>query len=175
MWNSEDINTWNASTKPSIRTTLNSTFLETIDSPWQEKIAEHTWKVGGMVLDNKASVKDYYNTEIGSSSSSTTDSMKIGLMYVSDYGYAAAPSNWRRYLLDYDSVISTNWLYLGDYEWTISCNATVKQGAFCVSNTGRGNNSYMTSSFAFRPSFYLESSVSITGGTGTLNNPYKLS
>ena len=179
VWNSEDINTWNASTKPSIRTTLNSTFLGTINSTWQEKIATHTWKVGGMAQDNSATAKDYYNTEIGSSSSSTTDSMKIGLMYVSDYGYAAAPSNWTielsNYESNYESATSTNWLYLGDYEWTISRGTNATYGAFIV----RGGTGYVVGhvvSFAnaVRPSFYLESSVVLTGGTGISSDPYKI-
>ena len=75
-WDSGNSNTWNSSTKPDIRTTLNSTFLGTINSAWQSKIATHEFKVGGMTSDDSATAKEYYNTEVGSSSSSTTDSMK---------------------------------------------------------------------------------------------------
>ena len=175
-WDSGNSNTWDASTKPSIRTTLNSTFLETIDSPWQEKIATQNWKVGGMALDEAATAKEYYNTEIGSRSGSTTDKMKIGLMYVSDYGYAAAPSNWTTAVYDYNNVTSTNWLYLGDYEWTISRSTVDTSRAFLVYDAGgvRGSG-YVTFAGAVRPSFYLESSVVLTGGTGTSSDPYKLS
>ncbi len=176
-WDSERDNTWDASTKPDIRNTLNNTFLGTINPTWQDKIAIHIWKVGGMAQDNSATAKEYYNTEIGSSSSSTTDSMKIGLMYVSDYGYAAAPSNWTTELYNYESATSTNWLYLGSHEWTISRSTGTTVYAFYVYLTGyvcyRGNDN-VTFSFAVRPSFYLESSVSITGGTGTSSDPYKI-
>ena len=173
-WNSGDSNTWNASTKPSIRTTLNSTFLGTINSTWQKKIATQNWKVGGTYRDDAATAKDYYNTEIGSSSGSTTDSMKIGLMYVSDYGYAAAPSNWTTELIHYESATSTNWLYLGDYEWTISRSTDASYSAFYVSRSGYVNYSNGTNTRAVRPSFYLESSVSISGGTGNSSDPYKI-
>lgn len=60
------------------------------------KIATHTWKVGGMAYNNSYTAKQYYDVEVGSSSSSTTDPMKIGLMYVSDYGFAASNSNFEQ-------------------------------------------------------------------------------
>ena len=173
-WNSEKDNTWDESTKPDIRTTLNSTFLGTINSTWQEKIAEHNWKVGGMVQGGSGTAKDYYNTEIGSSSGSTTDNMKIGLMYVSDYGYAAAPSNWTTGLYIYDSARSTNWLYLGPDEWTISRNTNSYYHVFSVINAGLLGGSYVALTYAVRPSFYLESSVVLTGGSGTSSDPYRL-
>ena len=173
-WNSGDSNTWDSSTKPDIRTTLNNTFLGTINSTWQDKIAEHSWKVGGMTRDDAATAKDYYNTEIGSSSSSTTDSMKVGLMYVSDCGYAAAPSNWTTELSNYESATSTNWLYLVSREWTISLSTDYTYSAFLVGSTGYVNYGDVTLTNAVRPSFYLESSVVLTGGTGTLNAPYRI-
>ena len=66
--------------------------------------------------------KQYYNVEVGSSSNSTTDSMKIGLMYVSDYGFAASNNYWTTALYNYSSATSLNWLYLGNEEWTIARN-----------------------------------------------------
>ena len=173
-WHSVLSNTWDSSTKPDIRNTLNSTFLETINSTWQSKIEMHTWEVGGMAQDNSATAKEYYNTEIGSSSGSTTDNMKIGLMYVSDYGYAAAPSNWTTALWSYDSATSTNWLYLGSREWTISRRADNTNLAFAVYSTGCVRDNLVPGTLAVRPSFYLESSVVLTGGTGTSSDPYKI-
>ena len=173
-WNSEYDNTWDSSTKPNIRTTLNSTFLGTINSTWQEKIATQNWKVGGMDYSMSDTAKEYYNTEIGSSSSSTTDSMKIGLMYVSDYGYAAAPSNWTARLYNYSSATSTNWLYLGSNEWTISRSADNTRGAFDVSYSGCVYAHVASLTYAVCPSFYLESSVVLTGGTGNSSDPYRL-
>ena len=119
-WDSGNSNTWDSSTKPDtstkpdIRNTLNSTFLGTISSTWQNKIATHAYKVGGMSYSKTNTAKEYYNTEVGSSSSSTTDSMKIGLMYVSDYGYAVINSYWTEALYDYDNstLKSNNWMYL---------------------------------------------------------------
>ena len=173
-WDSEFDNTWNSSTKPDIRTTLNSTFFGTINSTWQEKISEHSWKIGGMAYGELTTAKEYYNTEIGSSSSNTTDSMKVGLMYVSDYGYAAAPSNWTTALRDYDSATNTNWLYLGSNEWTISRRSDNTHSAFYVSSRGFVNTDNVAGPGAVSPAFYLESSVVLTGGTGNSSDPYKI-
>ena len=128
-----------------------------------------------MAYNYAATAKDYYDTEIGNSSSSTTDSMKVGLMYVSDYGYAAAPSNWTTALNEYESATSTNWLYLGSAEWTISRSADDTGRAFRVNFSGyvSGSN-FVTLTTAVRPSFYLESSVVLTGGTGNSSDPYKI-
>src|SRR5699024_9836139 len=102
-------NIWNSSTKPDIRSTLNSTFLGTISSTWQNKIATHAYEVGGMRQNASATAKQYYNTEVGRSSSSTTDSMKIGLMYVSDFGFAASSDYWTTELYNYEPAKSFNW------------------------------------------------------------------
>ena len=79
--------------------------------------------------------KQYYTTELGSSSSSTTYSAKIGLMYVSDYGYAASPANWSTALYNYDNATNNNWMYMGTYEWTISRRSDTTVSAFLVNGT----------------------------------------
>ena len=55
----------------------------------------------------------------------TSDLMKIGLMYASDYGFAAEPSAWSTTLNKYSqsSVTSVNWMYMGLGEWTIARNS----------------------------------------------------
>ncbi len=172
-WATSGSNTWNSSTKPSIRTTLNSTYLSSLSETWQNKIATHIWKVGGMGYSHEYTAKQYYDEEVGSSSSSTTDSMKIGLMYVSDYGYAASNSYWTTALDNYDSAISSNWLYLGSIEWTIARN-TVRSNTVCFVFSGFVNHSTVDSSFAVRPSFYLTSSTTYSSGTGTSSNPFRI-
>ena len=175
-WDSGSDNTWNSSTKPDIRTTLNSTFLGTISSTWQNKIATHAYKVGGMSNSQTNTAKEYYNTEVGSSSSSTPDSMKIGLMYVSDYGFAASNSHWTTELYNYESATSDNWLYLGSSEWTISRSSDTTRYAFRVYPAGyvRGNLS-VGFAFAVRPVFYLNSSINYVSGSGSSADPIRIS
>ena len=176
VWDSGRSNTWNSSTKPDIRTTLNSTFLETLNATWQKKIATHAYKVGGMALDNTATAKEYYNTEVGSSSSSTTDSMKIGLMYVSDYGFAASNSHWTTELYNYESATSDNWLYLGSSEWTISRSSDHANNAFPVDSSGFVNGDIsVIGTYAVRPVFYLNSSINYVSGSGSSADPIRIS
>ena len=173
-WDSGRDNTWNSSTKPDIRTTLNSTFLGTISSTWQNKIATHAYKVGGMARDYIATAKEYYNTEVGSSSSSTTDSMKIGLMYVSDFGFAASPDYWTTELYNYESAKSSNWL-AGLTEWTVSRSSDYTHIAFLVNSTGDvDDNIYLSDARAVRPVFYLSSLVNYVSGTGTQSDPFRI-
>ena len=139
-------------------------------------IATTSWKVGGMSSSNTNTAKQYYTTELGSSSSSTTYSAKIGLMYVSDYGYAASPDNWSTALYSYDNYTNrnNNWMFMGTHEWTISRSSDSTSGAFSVNIAGTVYATYVVSGDdGVRPSFYLESSVVLSGGSGSSANPYR--
>ncbi len=166
-------NTWDSSTKPDIYTTLNSTYLGTLSSTWQNKIATHVFKVGGMAWSRTNTSKQYYNVEVGSNSSSTTDSMKIGLMYVSDFGFAASNSYWATALYNYSSAKSSNWL-AGLSEWTISRRSDLPNSAFLMYSTGNVDNNYVRMGAAVRPSFYLTSSTSYVSGSGTESDPIRI-
>ena len=175
-WNSGNSNTWepNSETYPDIKSILNSTFLETLNATWQNKIATHAYKVGGMAYSSTNTAKQYYNTEVGSSSSSTPDSMKIGLMYVSDFGFAASPDYWTTELYNYEPSKSSNWL-AGLNEWTISRRSDFTSHAFRVFSAGyvRGANN-VSYTRAVRPVFYLNSSISYVSGSGSSADPIRI-
>ena len=167
-------NTWNESTKPDIYTTLNTTYYNTLGSEWQSKIATHSWKVGGMASDTSATAKDYYDTEVGTGQSGYEETMKIGLMYVSDYGYGASEEYWTTELNNYEPTVDSNWMYLGTYEWLISRSSDNTDFAFYVYGTGYVNISDVLSAIAVRPSFYLESDVTYASGSGSMTDPLKI-
>ncbi len=168
-------NTWNSSTKPDIRTTLNSTFLGTLSSTWQNKISNHAFKVGGMTYSNgRSTPRRAYNYEVGANSSSTTDTMKIGLMYVSDYGYAASNNHWTTNLGSYDDVVGSNWLDLGSSEWTISRTSDYSDYAFRVDSAGYVTRDTVYYSNGVRPVFYLTSTTQYTSGSGTESDPIRI-
>ena len=167
-------NTWNESTKPDIYTTLNTTYYNTLGSEWQSKIATHSWKVGGMARDDTATAKDYYDTEVGTGQSGYEETMKIGLMYVSDYGYGASEEYWTTELNNYEPTVDSNWMYLGTYEWLISRSSDNTDFAFYVYGTGYVNISDVLSAIAVRPSFYLESDVTYASGSGSMTDPLKI-
>ena len=178
-WNTSDSNTWSSS---SLNTYLNGTYLTSLGT-LAEKIATTTWKVGGGSWDNIGTSvpATAYQYEVGSSASSTTVDKKIGLMYVSDYYYSASPSAWtlvgfnlRDATKDYRAATSTNWLYLGSTEWTISRTSDYTNFEFGVNSTGNVCHSYVTNSNGVRPSFNLESSVKYVSGSGTIENPIRI-
>ena len=157
--------------------TLNGTYLSDLGSIWSNKIANHNWKVGGMDMSRTNTAKQYYDTEIGSSSSSTTYNAKIGLMYVSDYGFAASNNYWTTALFHYNNgAQNNNWMYLGSYEWTISRESSSTDRALTVDSSGYINiygGTNITSN-AIRPSFYLTSSTQYVSGSGTSSDPIRI-
>ncbi len=173
--NSTNTNTWSESNLNTVN--LNQNYLNNIGSKWSNLIATTSWKVGGMSYSSSNTSKQYYTTELGSSSSSTTYSAKIGLMYVSDYGYAASPDNWNTNLDDYDNDANrnNNWMYMGWYDWTISRRSDLTPYAFVVINAGNVRNGSVRSYYGgVRPSFYLESSVEFSEGDGSEQNPFRI-
>ena len=169
-WHSSLVNkSWSNS---SLNTYLNGEYLTSLGT-LADKIATTTWKVEGGYTTNLYDVpKTAYQYEVGSSSSSTTHDAKIGLMYVSDYGFAADSSEWTEKLGSYKSS-SKNWLYLGSIEWTISRSSDNLYSAFYV-KSGGVYSTYVTESYVVRPSFNLESSVKYVSGSGTIENPIRI-
>ena len=172
-------NTW--STSLLNKTNLNKNFITNIGADWAAKIAETTWKVGGNTWENigKQPAKIAYQNEIvspvttNSTDSATEYSAKIGLMYASDYGFAAAPSAWTANLNTYngEAIKNVNWMYMGLAEWTISRFADFASNAFIVYYTGSVTNGRANDALALRPVFYLASSVNYVSGSGTAADP----
>ena len=177
-WDSGNSNTWDASTKSDIYTTLNVTYYNTLESEWQNKIANVTWEVGGVTWNRTYIAKDYYDLEVGSGQTGYVETMKIGLMYASDYGYAADPSCWTKSLSSNGYGLD-NWLYLSNYAWLISPSSSSDSYGSAYntgSSFGEGglSTSYVVSTDAVYPTFYLLSSITLSSGTGTESAPYRI-
>ena len=170
-WNTSADNTWSSS---SLNTYLNGEYLTSLGT-LADKIATTTWKVGGNTWDNIGGVvpATAYQYEVRSSASTTTVDKKIGLMYVSDYGFAASQEAWTTKLSSYDSNTSKNWLYLGSTEWTISRFSDLTSVAFFVTSGSVDGNAVPYSNAA-RPSFNLESSVKYVSGSGSMSDPIRI-
>ncbi len=176
--NNSDCNKWKYSNLNTIN--LNTNFIANIGAEWTKKIAMTTWKVGGNTYANIAgqSAKIAYQNEItnaATTNEATEYSTKIGLMYASDYGFAAAPSAWTTNLTSYGdaNIKSVNWMYMGLDEWTISHNVDNNNyDVFCVNHIG-GICSYSPNIYnvAVRPVFSLTSSVNYASGSGSATDP----
>ena len=106
----------------------------------------------------------------------TTYSAKVGLMYVSDYMYAAPQDKWTLVgngsaTTDYRAATSVNWMYMGLLEWTISRYADKAYLVFIVNGVGSVNFDFANGALALRPVFSLTSSVNYVSGSGTAADP----
>ena len=148
-----------------------------------------TWYLKGF-NSNEYTRRDFYNCERGiTTGDATKDSncntgitgtadatvnAKIGLMYLSDYAYASgniACGNTPLMNNEYEGA--RNWLYKGK-EWTITPRSDSATHVFLINYNGFVINEYTLFAFNIRPTFYLKSSVYVTGGNGSFSNPYTI-
>ena len=157
---------------------LNTNYWNYLGPTWQNLIAQTTWHLGGMTSSSNTA-KAFYDGErnnAGYGSNPTTYTDEIGLMYPSDYGYAASPDAWATILDDYknSTITANNWLYMGLVEWTIIPYSSSGSHVFRVNYHGHLITNVANLGYAARPVFYLESNVELSGGTGTSSDPYRL-
>ena len=148
-----------------------------------------TWKLGRN-SNAQATVNTFYAAERETdvdSTNATEWNGKIGLMYPSDYGYATGGGE----TLDRTTCLNTNlsdwgassnsdcknnnWLKTGSYQWTLMpSSSSLMPFVFYVFDKGNLTTSSPIVALGVRPSIYLKSSVTISGGTGSISNPYTL-
>ena len=108
----------------------------------------------------------------------------VGLMYPSDFGYAAGnscvtgtdPYNYDGGCKNKDWLrMTTSSDYTNGYEWLMSPHSGNSNFAFRVHSSGYViHDRYVHLAYSARPVFYLTSTTSIIDGDGTLDNPYIL-
>lgn len=169
-------NLWKYSTLNTIN--LNTNFLTNTGSKWTELIVDTVWKIGGYNT-NSVTPSVFYAAEVEKATETYGPSdgiSKIGLIYVSDFGFAASPSAWTTTMDSYRNFNDVNWLSLID-SWTITHNLSNDTEVFSVSNgilyyTGNvavtGQKSYVY------PVFYLFPSVTYSSGDGTKDSPIRI-
>ncbi len=176
---SSDINNNEWSNSILNTTMLNGNYVNVLGNKWSDKIATTSWKVGGNTGKNirDVPVKTAYQNEIVSPAESTTYSAKVGLMYVSDYGYAASPENWNTILYNYNNDVNrdSNWMYMGYSDWTITRYSGTSWAYFLTANGNIENLGVYNSSYAIRPTFYLNADITLISGDGSQNSPFQIS
>ena len=150
-----------------------------IDSSLRGYIETTTWYLYGS--GTSQSKQNWYLCERGGNSCTPSGTnqgdasvtSKMGLMYLSDYLYASG------YYSSSDTTNNSafyygnkNWLYKG-WEWTQTPNASGADGVWRV-GFGRADRGSANYPFGWRPTFYLKSSVYVTGGGGSFDNPYTI-
>lgn len=155
-------------------------FLGTISAnTWRTMIdLDHYWHVTGMTY-SFVSAKTAYTAEIVNTSA--TWSGAVGLVYVSDFAYAASASTWNSNPVSGDPYsVNNNWLVItGNWtmQWTISPVSSSADNAFRLGDDHVLWN-YVYNTYSTRPSFYLESTVeldtSVPNMNGSTTHPYIL-
>lgn len=129
------------------------------------------WRSGGTNTTNIITSQMYEYEGKGSTKG------YIGLMGLSDYGYASSGCyNGEKTLYYYNNstCINTNWLK-GLSEWSITRDSAQDTHVYPVISHGQLATTNRTLDIlVVRPVLYLKSTVKITGGTGTSGDPYIL-
>ena len=149
-----------------------------INDTYRPMVENVTWYLGGYSSTN-ATAEAFYGYERGDtvySGRQTSTKGYIGLMYPSDYGYSVLASSCARTtnLGSYNKATCAgqSWFYGTGYEWMITPYSSSSLNVFRVSNDGTLDYSTAYSGFAARPSLYLDSSVYVVDGDGSISDPY---
>ena len=189
-WDTDNVNDWTTS---SLQEELNTTYLNSIQSPYKEMIDNAVWNLGGSNTE-EYTASNFYELERGTtvySGRPTEWTGQIGLMYPSDYGYATSGGsttnreiclNTELYYWNSTSVSdckNNDWLYSGTYQWTLTSSSSTPNFVFIVDYRGHVNSGTADATNDARlvvsPALYLSSNVKITGGDGSESNPFTLS
>lgn len=149
-----------------------------IKSEYRTYIKNVTWYLGGGDLYNDSIDTIYAKERNGNvySGNSTSTNGYIGLMYASDYGYAADQNRCIRSYNDLSSYTlcsSYDWLYNTGGEWTLHHDPESQSSIARINAYGNMlDNSSMTDGYDVRPTLYLNSSVYVIDGDGSITDPY---
>ena len=168
-------NTWSSSKLNTIN--LNTNFINNIGNKWSNMIISAVWKVGGNTSTNilNNSVRTVFTNEINNPVNNTYTA-KIGLMYVSDYGYASVASRWTTMMEESSSGHANidNYLFLRFNDWTITPNSGNSNNVYSIESEGIVTTASVNVAYGIRPAFYLKDSVMYVSGTGTISDPIRV-
>ena len=180
--NGNGSNIWSTSLLNKIN--LNTNYLNNIGTKWSNMIEDATWRVSGYSTES-VTPSEMYTEEITNATKTygpNDGTSKIGLVYASDYGFAASPSAWTTTLLDYSgndangtSITTINWMYMGFDEVTMTPFSSYSEFVFSLYADGQVSSDAAASSlYGSRPVLYLKASVTYAGGSGTKDSPITL-
>ena len=148
----------------------------------QDFIENATWNLGGYDSDS-VTTANMYTYERGTtvySGNSVVTTAKVGLMYPSDYGYSVTNANCSHTSTNFGSYNSSScggkaWLLKYGHEWTNSPSSGNSTYVYIVGTAATLFDYFASAGRGVRPVLYLKSNVYVTGGDGSINNPYQLS
>ena len=158
----------------------------------REMIGDTLWYLGGTsnyTSSTNGLTSHFYSYERGTTVYSGRDTSwvgKVGLMYLSDYGYATSGGsttdrnaclnkqlyNWDS--SDFSDCKNNDWIFNSSYQWAITPHASYSDKVFGLGNTGYVYSGNARDARGVRPVVFLKSSIKIVDGDGSSSNPYIL-
>ena len=139
-----------------------------------------TWNLGAGTGSNAdTTYKTERGTTVNTSGTPIVTTAKVGLMYASDYGYSVKNSSCNHSSISLGSYNTTAcggsaWMLKNGNEWTLSPYSSNAYYVFIVSDYASVSNDIALEGIGARPVLYLNSNVYITGGDGSINNPFQV-
>lgn len=130
-----------------------------ISSDLKNKIAKVKWNIGKQ-SSYSINIHDIYNYE-----KENLFEANIGLINLSDYGYAADLSQCFSQLGSYNTTgcYDTDWISNNSYQWTLNASSSNSTTVYYVYSTGRiGSSGGANGSRSVRPVMYLKADVKIS-------------
>ena len=188
-WNEKNINQWNDIY--GVSHILNTDYLNQIGDytslginlETREMIENATWEVGGKTTDENTTSEEFYIAE----RNTVSWNGKVAFIYPSDYGFATSGGNtksrnsclkeplyqWNSN--DLNECRDNNWLYDENSSyWTLTSYEDSLSTVYYINKDGNVRTIAAFNTEDVKPSIYLRSQVSISGGNGTINDPYTL-
>ena len=151
-------------------------------------IGDAKWYLGGSSTYTDVTAPMFYTRERGTtvySGRSTSWIGKVGLIYPSDYGYATSggdstnrASCMAKEMFYWNSSNSdcnnNDWLFKSTEMWTLSPNSSSDYGVFSVNESGYVYSGAVINGNGVWPVVYLKSTIKVTSGAGSSNNPFIL-
>ena len=148
------------------------------------------WNLGGSSTKDDVTASMFYERERGTKvyiGHATTWTGKIGLMYLSDYGYATSGGsttdratclakemyNW--YGSDVSDCKNNDYLFKSsDFQWTLVPFSSNPIDVFRVNVSGNVGHDIASTACKIRPVAFLKSNITISSGDGSSSTPYNL-
>lgn len=152
-----------------------------IKDNYRNIIVNATWHLGGFISE-AADKSEFFKTErqyaITDSDTvrSSTTTAYIGLLYPSDYGYSvdsnSCSSDTALASYNTSNCVGTSWLRGGSDEWLLTPDLTSSNKVYYLEASGGVNNTTANRARYVRPTLYLNESVYVYAGDGSIENPY---
>ena len=137
-WDTGNSNDWDR--PATLNTELNIIYLNSLDSIAKSMIGDAKYYLGGykdttitseVMYSYERKIKNTTSNEFYYGTNPNNLVGKLGLMYASDYGYAAS-DECKQALNNYNNTTCTNnnWLFKSNNEWILPQNASDSGGVF---------------------------------------------